>query len=272
MSLTLVVTLLILGGLGGFAAGLLGVGGGVLLFPLLFYIPPLLGLESLDAKTVAAVVVSQVFFSTVVGGAAHWRSGRVHPRLTLVGGLSATAGSFLGGVGSKWVSEWFLLLLFGMVTLSAAAMMFLPGPSAEQELRPVGEVTVPVVSLSILSCLTGVVVGFLGAGNFLFVPLLIYVLKVPTRITIGSNLVIAVASTFSGFLGKLLTGQEKSKSNFLIILVGLCGGVVAFLLHSFFDTNLYSFQLSLNFWFFIGLILSIHRLLKESPLYGIKAQ
>jgi len=73
-------------------------------------------------------------------------------------------------------------------------------------------------------------------------------------------------------MGKLLTGQEKSKSNFLIILVGLCGGVVAFLLHSFFDTNLYSFQLSLNFWFFIGLILSIHRLLKESPLYGIKAQ
>jgi len=226
MSLTLVVTLLILGGLGGFAAGLLGVGGGVLLFPLLFYIPPLLGLESLDAKTVAAVVVSQVFFSTVVGGAAHWRSGRVHPRLTLVGGLSATAGSFLGGVGSKWVSEWFLLLLFGMVTLSAAAMMFLPGPSAEQELRPVGEVTVPVVSLSILSCLTGVVVGFLGAGNFLFVPLLIYVLKVPTRITIGSNLVIAVASTFSGFLGKLLTGQIPFLSS-LAVVIGATLGALA---------------------------------------------
>jgi uncharacterized membrane protein YfcA len=54
------------------------------------------------------------------------------------------------------------------------------------------------------------VVGFLGAGNFIFVPVQIYVLKVATRIAIGSNLVIAVLSTFSGFLGKLITGRFPS--------------------------------------------------------------
>lgn len=207
MSVALALTLSILGGLGGFTAGLLGVGGGLLLFPLLLYVPPLLGLEILDAKTVAAVVVTQVFFSTLIGGTAHWRSGHIHGRLTLVAGVAAMAGSFLGGVVSKWVSEWFLLLLFGVVTLLAAAMMFLPGPSLEQEQISVERVVLPMVPLALFSCVTGIVVGFLGAGNFVFVPLLIYVLKVPTRIAIGSNLVIAVLSTSSGFLGKLLTGQ-----------------------------------------------------------------
>ena len=227
MTLTFFAILVVLGGLGGFTAGLLGVGGGLLLFPLLLYVPPLLGLEILDAKTVAAVVVSQVFFSTLIGGTAHWRSGHVHGRLTLVAGVAAMAGSFLGGVVSKWVSEWFLLLLFGVVTLLAAAMMFLPEPSLEQEQIPVESVVLPMVPLALFSCVTGIVVGFLGAGNFVFVPLLIYVLKVPTRIAIGSNLVIAVLSTSSGFLGKLLTGQIPFLMTLAVVIgagLGALGG------------------------------------------------
>ena len=207
MSLTLVATLAALGGIGGLAAGFLGLGGGVLLFPLLLYVPPLLGLESLNVRTVAALVICQVFFATLIGGTAHWRSGRVHARLTLVAALNAASGSLVGGIASQWVSEWFLLLLFGVVTLLAAGMMFLPAPSADRENISVQRVVVPLVPLSILSGATGIVVGFLGAGNFIFVPVQIYLLKVPTRIAIGSNLAIAVLSTFSGFFGKLITGQ-----------------------------------------------------------------
>jgi len=112
-----------------------------------------------------------------------------------------------GGIASQWVSEWFLLLLFGVVTLLAAGMMFLPAPSADRENISVERVVVPLVPLSVLSGATGIVVGFLGAGNFIFIPVQIYLLKVPTRIAIGSNLAIAVLSTFSGFFGKLITGQ-----------------------------------------------------------------
>jgi len=53
----------------------------------------------------------------------------------------------------------------------------------------------------------GIVIGFLGAGNFVFVPLLIYIFKVPTRVAIGSTLFIALMNTATGFVGKLVTGQ-----------------------------------------------------------------
>ncbi|MCZ6622985.1 MAG: sulfite exporter TauE/SafE family protein [Deltaproteobacteria bacterium] len=225
MSPDLFVTLLALGGIGGFAAGLLGVGGGVVLFPLLLYAPPLLGLESFHVKTVAALVISQVFFASLIGGVAHWRSRRVHGRITLVASAAAVVGSFLGGVASKWVSEWFLLLLFGVVTLLAAAMMFFPRPSADQEDFPVERVVVPLIPLGILSGAKGIIVGLLGAGNFVFVPLMIYVLKVPTRIAIGSNLVIAVLTTFSGFLGKLITGQIPFLMALPVVL-GACLGAL----------------------------------------------
>ena len=108
-------------------------------FPLLLYVPPLLGIESLDVKSAAALVVSQVFFASLIGRTAHWRSGRVHGKLTLVAAVAAMASSFLGGVASKWVSEWFLLLLFGAVTLIAAAIMLLPVSSRYRDEVPLEE-------------------------------------------------------------------------------------------------------------------------------------
>ena len=226
MDMNLLVTLVVLGGIGGIAAGFLGVGGGVLLFPLLLYVPPLLGLDSLAAKTVAALVISQVFFASLIGGIAHWRNRRVHGRLTLVASAAAIVGSFMGGIASKWVSDCFLLTLFGVIALLAAAMMFLPRPSEAQEDIPVEKVVVPLIPLGILSGIKGIIVGFLGAGNFVFVPLMIYVLKVPTRIAIGSNLVIAVLTTFSGFVGKLITGQIPFLLTLPVVLGACLGALV----------------------------------------------
>jgi uncharacterized protein len=207
MSGALFSTLFSLAGLAGFGAGFIGLGGGLLLFPLLLYLPPYLGLEPIDAKTVAALVLSQIFFGGLVGGAAHWRGGRVHKRLTLVGGVTSSAGAFLGGIASKWLSDWLLLLLFGVVTLIAGAVMFLPAPLPERETLATHSLSIPTFSLGAIALSIGVTVGLLGAGNFLFVPLLIYVLRIPTRISIGSSLVIFVVNGFAGFLGKLVTGQ-----------------------------------------------------------------
>jgi uncharacterized membrane protein YfcA len=219
MSGELLFTIFILANLAGFGAGFIGLGGGLLLFPLLLYLPPALGMEAIHAKTAAALVISQVFFSGMIGGLAHWRRGRVHRKLTLIGAVASGAGAFLGGIVSKWVSEWFLLLLFGVVTVIAGAVMFLPGPPAAKEQESLETLDIPRLGLTAISLFVGLVVGLLGAGNFLFVPLLIYVLKIPTRVTIGSALAIHVLNGIAGFTGKLITGQVP----FLMTIVTLMG-------------------------------------------------
>lgn len=196
-----------LGAVGGFLSGLLGFGGGVLMFPLLYYVPPLLGLGRFDAKTVAAIVISQVFFSALIGGLAHLRSGRIKGKLALNAGVVSAIGAFAGGVASKWASEQLLLLLFGIMTLCVSLILFLPGPATDDDRRSAETVSVPQLPLALCSLATGVFIGFLGAGNFVFVPLLIYIFKVPTRVAIGSTLFIALINTSTGFLGKLITGQ-----------------------------------------------------------------
>jgi len=225
MSLPLIALLTSLGASGGFAAGLLGFGGGVVMFPLLLYVPSLLGVAELDAKTVAAVVVTQVFFSTLVAGGAHFRSGRIHRSLTLIAGVTSAGGAFVGGIASHWVSNRILLILFGIVTLLVTAIMLMPAPPRSQDEITADRIALPAIPLAGLSIITGMLAGLLGAGNFIFPPLLIYILKVPTRIAIGSSLFIALINTSAGFLGKLLTGQIP----FLIalaVVLGAAGGAL----------------------------------------------
>jgi len=232
MSIELFIFLLTLAWVAGFGAGFIGLGGGVLLFPLLLYLPPYLGLDPIDAKAAAALVISQVFFAGIIGGTAHWRKGRVHRQLTMVGALASAAGAFIGGVSSKWASEWFLLLLFGFITILAGLIMFLPGPPPHKEVAHIDTVRVSTIPLSAVSCVVGAVVGLLGAGNFLFVPLFIYVLKIPTRITIGSSLVIHVLNSFSGFLGKLITDQIPFLPTIAVVIGAGFGAFVGEKSHS----------------------------------------
>jgi len=226
MSAGLFTALISLAAIAGFGSGFIGLGGGLLLFPLLLYVPPHLGLDAIDPKTVAALVVSQVFIGGLVGGIAHWRQGHVHQKLTLIAGVTSSAGAFLGGIVSKWASDWLLILLFGIVTLVAGAVMFLPAPSPEKESASPESVAVPSAALSLIAVAVGVVVGLLGAGNFLFVPLLIYVLKIPTRMSIGSSLLIFVVNSFSGFLGKLVTGQIPLVMSVAIVAGASLGALV----------------------------------------------
>lgn len=225
------LTFVSLGFIGGLAAGVLGFGGGVLMFPLLYFVPPLFGIDRLDANTVAAIVVSQVFFSTLSGGVAHSRTGRVNWRIALIAGATSAVGAFVGGLASKWLPEKFLLLLFGIVTLAVAGMMFLTGRDPDhQELR-MDNVSVPVFPLALSSTLIGMVIGLLGAGNFLFVPLLTYFLKVPIRMAIGSSLFIAMMNTASGFIGKLITAQIPMTEAALVVVGAIIGALVGEKIH-----------------------------------------
>ena len=237
MSVELVAATAAIGAVGGVLAGLLGFGGGVLMFPLLYFVPPLLGFERFPAQTVAAIVVSQVFFSSLIGGLAHLRHGRIRGNLATTAGILSAVGALAGGVGSRWATEDFLLLLFGIITLGVSLLLFLPGPQADEDSRASEGISVPTLPLACCSLATGVFIGFLGAGNFVFVPLLIYVFKVPTRTAIASTLLIALINTATGFVGKLITGQIPLIAGAVIAGAGL-GALAGERLHRLASTRL----------------------------------
>lgn len=209
MSAALAVCLGALGFLGALIAGLLGIGGAIIMIPLLLYVPGGLGLGALDMKVVAALSMVQVFSAAAAGAIAHGAHGSVHRELAISAGATAALGSLLGGIGSRWVSSWGLLLAFAlMATLGAGLMWAAPeerdgGGSPKPEEQHLSRPWAAGIGVSV-----GVMAGLVGAGGaFLLIPLLITVLKVPTRLTIGSSLAITVWTASAGLLGKLVTAQ-----------------------------------------------------------------
>src|SRR5882672_9300971 len=98
MTLAFALTLVLLGFTGAIVAGLLGVGGAIVMIPLLLYVPSLLGVGALDMRNVAGVTMVQVFVAAVSGMIAHRRHRAVHPRLAWTGGTAMAAGTLTGAL------------------------------------------------------------------------------------------------------------------------------------------------------------------------------
>jgi len=119
----------LIGGLGlvtGFLSGLLGIGGGIVMAPLLLYVPPLFGLESLPMKTVAGLTIVQGLLACISGALSHRRFRFVSDRLSLYMGTSIFVTAMVGGAGSRFVSNEILLFLFAGLALSASFLMLVP--------------------------------------------------------------------------------------------------------------------------------------------------
>ena len=223
MTVPFALTLTSLGFVGAFVAGMLGVGGAIVMVPLLLYGPPLLGLPQIDMKAVSGITMVQVLAAAVSGVVAHHRMRAVHGELAGLGGLSMAAGSFVGALGSHYLSDRGLLLVFALMVTAALVVLFVPAEAVGQPIFA-EQVTISRPR-AVAVCLTvGLGAGLVGAGGaFLLVPLLIAVVRVPIRVTIGSSLAITAMSAIAGFAGKALTGQIPWGAALLVALGALPG-------------------------------------------------
>ncbi len=207
MSLNLGFTLLLLGMGGGFLSGLLGLGGAIFMIPLLLYVPPLLHVGELSMKTVAAVSMVQVLSASISGVMVHHKNRFVSKALIASMGLTMVGGALAGSIYSKNSSSTALLAIFATMALIAAVMMFVPRPEQGGEVDP-DTVTFNKPAAALVGLVVGFFGGMVGApGAFILIPIMIYLLKIPTRIVIGTTLGIVFLGALAGTIGKLATGQ-----------------------------------------------------------------
>ena len=223
MTLDFALTLIALGFIGAFVSGLVGVGGAIIMIPLLFYVPPLLAVGSLDIKHVAGVTMTQVLAASVVGAWTHGRATRVHTKLVLVGGTAMALGALTGAVASRYVSGHALLVTFAVMTTIALPLMFVP-PARGLDGAGGGMAEFSRVAAACYPGAIGVASGLVGAGGaFLLVPVLIAILRVPVRVSIGTSLAMTGISAAVGFLGKAFTGQILLWPAVAVVLGSLWG-------------------------------------------------
>ncbi|MGG4410656.1 sulfite exporter TauE/SafE family protein [Niallia taxi] len=206
MDITFIVIIFTIGFMGSFISGMLGIGGAIINYPMLLYLPGMLGAGHFTAHEVSGITAIQVLFATIGGVLAYRKGGFLNKTLIIYMGISILTGSFIGGFFSTHMQENGINIIYGVLALIAVIVMFVPKKEIDD--MSFEKVHFNKWIASLLAFMIGVGAGIVGAGGaFLLVPIMLVVLKIPTRMTIASSLAITLISSIGSVSGKLVTGH-----------------------------------------------------------------
>lgn len=229
----------------GFLSGMFGVGGGFLMTPLLIFyqIPP---------AVAVATEANQIVASSFSGALAHFRKGTVDVKLgimLLIGGVIGsivgvaifsalrTAGQldliisvlyvvFLGTIGTLMVIESLNAIRKARRT---GASEVVPQPPADNWITRLpfkmrferSQLYLSVIPVIGLGMLVGILASIMGVGGgFIMVPAMIYLLRVPTNVVIGTSLFQIMFVTMFTTIAQSATNQTVDIVLAFILMVG----------------------------------------------------
>ncbi len=231
----------------GFISGMFGVGGGFLMTPLLIFI-------GVQPAVAVASVTTHVAASSFSGALAYWRRRAIDIALALTllaGGALGTAGGVAFFTWLRSVDQLDLMIGLSYVILLTVVGVLMTGESARAiirsrlgrpvELRRPGSHAwfhglplklrfrrskIYVSAIPVLAI--GFIIGFLGAimgigGGFLLVPMLIYLLRVPTATVIGTSMVLTFLTMISA---TVLHAASDHLVDAVLALILMIGGVI----------------------------------------------
>lgn len=220
MDIGFVVAIFLIGLIGSFISGMIGIGGAIINFPMLLYIPAALGIAEFSAYEVSGITAIQVFFATLGGVIAYRKGGFLNKKLIGYMGISILIGSFVGGLGSTRMPESVINVVYGILAITAAVMMLIPKKGLDD--IPLEQIKFNKWLAASLALVVGIGAGIVGAGGaFLLVPIMLTVLKIPTRVTIASSLAITLISSIGAIIGKVSSGQVEILPSFIMVVASL---------------------------------------------------
>lgn len=198
---TLIVALLVLGCVSGFLAGLLGIGGGMLLVPALTFVASAQGYATdYVVKMAVATSLATILFTSLSSVRAHHKRGAVRWEVVRLLAPGIVAGSLLGAQIARLLSTRMLALVFAVFVTYSAIQMFIdkkPKPSRQLP-QGIGMFTAGNI-IGTLSSLVG------AGGGFISVPLLAWC-NVPIHTAVATSSALGFPIALAGTVGYVFAG------------------------------------------------------------------
>jgi uncharacterized protein len=225
------VGLLVTGVVAGLIAGLFGVGGGIVIVPILFWIFTSLNFpnEILMHMAVGSSLAT-IIPTSIASARANYRRGSIDITVIKKWGCGMFLGALLGGLSGKFFSTNELKYVFAFVAFIVALNMFIKKPLKFRNQLPISKIANTFISLIVgfVSSLMGVGAGTIG------VPSLIS-LSIPIRRAIGTASALGLFISIPGTIALAFAGfNVPNKPPLSIGYVNLIAFFIMFPLTVFF--------------------------------------
>ena len=203
--LSLFISCLCIGAFSGFLAGLLGIGGGLIIVPTLVYLlPPVVVNPELIMPMALATSLASIAFTSASAAFSHHKNGNIPWSLARQVAAYVAIGSVFGAFIAEQLSSKGLSHLFAVAVIVLASYMLMSIKLTKTRNMP----SLPFFSA--ISALIGTFASLMGiAGGTVLVPVLSY-FSVGVRHAMGIATVSGVAIAIFGSLGFIYTGLQLS--------------------------------------------------------------
>lgn len=196
-----IVLLVVVGLVGGYLSGLFGVGGGIVMVPLL------VTLLRFDHRQAAATSLAAIVPTALAGSIAYIAQGAVEIPAALLIGVGGVVGSLIGSrllrrLPVSWLRWLFLALL---VAVALRILLVVPSRGADIALDPLS-----AIGLVLAGVAMGIASGLFGiGGGVIIVPILIAVFGADDLLAKGTSLAAMILTALAGTIGNARAGLVR---------------------------------------------------------------
>ena len=237
MDAILILGLIILSMTAGIIGSLFGLGGGIIVVPVLTILYGMPSAEAAAVSLVAIVAISSVSASTLI------KNRITNVRIGLRLEVAAAAGAVVGAVIALYVRSWVLATCFAMVLIYSAVYMFLrperliphddpPGADnfvyrdakTDEEIRynvrNAGTGMIGFMAAGITSALSGV------GGGTIKIPVMNVHMRIPMKVATATSSYVIGITAFSGAAVYLLSGVLDIETAAFVTLGAFAGSLI----------------------------------------------
>jgi uncharacterized protein len=175
------------------------------LTPLLLYLPPLVGGAAIPVKIVTGLTIVQAISGSLLGALRQRSYGNVSMQLVWLMGPPSAISALIGAFVSQGMSDRALLLIFAIMAFAGGVMLLLPVTPREGNAETIAVQRPLAIAIAVVLGFFG---GMVGIGGIAFIiAALVYILRVPARLAIGTSLGIGLFAAVAALIGKAATAQ-----------------------------------------------------------------
>jgi len=206
------IILLLVGVLVGTLSGFFGMGGGMILIPILMFL-------GIDIKTAIGISIVQMVFSSLYGSYLNYKKGS----LVVGEGIWVGVGGFIGGFAGAYVSNSIpasvLEYLFLGLLIFALVRVFFSNPNHEDVVKSLN-----VMVLFMVGLIIGIFAISLGVGgSILLIPILAGFLHYPIKKAVSAGLFFVAFSSVAGLISHLTMGTIDLEKGLVVAVASLLG-------------------------------------------------
>jgi len=209
----MIIELILVGIFIGTMSGFFGIGGGMILVPILLAL-------GFDTKDAIGISIIQMVFSSIYGSYLNHKKGYLIIGEGVFVGVGGFIGGFVGGYTTQFISDIVLqFLFFGLLLFALFRLCFSKNYEDDAVTKRLNKSILFVIGtiIGVFSITLGI------GGSIILTPLLVGLLHYPLKKAVSAGLFFVVFSSVAGMISRLSSGTIDFSNGLVVAVASLAG-------------------------------------------------